>query len=115
MIGIYGQNESDAIYFSYQTDAEGNPLDRTQTYELTFDQPLPVSQLWSLTMYNLPQRFLVDNPIDRYSIGDRNEGLVTGNNGGVTITLSPTDPDEGANWLSTPEGSWQPPQVTLVQ
>lgn len=23
MIGIYGQNESDAIYFSYQTDAEG--------------------------------------------------------------------------------------------
>ena len=76
MIGIYGQNEQDAVYFSYQADKDGKPLDGTKSYELMFKEAPPVSQFWSLTMYNLPQRLLVDNAINRYSIGDRTEGLV---------------------------------------
>ena len=32
---------------------------------------------WLLTMYNLPQRLLVDNPLDRYAIGSRTTGLMT--------------------------------------
>lgn len=104
MIGIYGQNEEEAVYFSYQKDAQGKALDGTKTYTLSFEKAPPVSQFWSLTMYNLPQRLLVKNPINRYSIGDRTEGLVKDANGGVTITLSPNKPADGKNWLPTPNG-----------
>jgi hypothetical protein len=104
MMGIYGQNEQDAVYFSYQADKDGKPLDGMKSYELAFKEAPPVSQFWSLTMYNLPQRLLVDNSINRYSIGDRTEGLVKGGNGGVSITLSNTDPGKGKNWLPTPKG-----------
>ena len=38
---------------------------------------IPVDAFWSLTMYDTPDFYLVDNPIDRYSIGDRTPGLVT--------------------------------------
>ena len=102
MMGIYGQNEQDAVYFAYQLDAEGQPLDGTKTYELRFETPPKVSVFWSLTMYNLPQRLLVANPIERYSIGDRTPGLVTDANGGVTLTIGATDPGPGRNWLPCP-------------
>ena len=92
MIGIYGQNEEEAVYFSYQSDKDGHPLEGSKTYTLSFKQPPPVSQFWSLTMYNLPQRWLVDNSINRYSIGDRTEGLIADDGGGLTITLSAKDP-----------------------
>lgn len=104
MIGLYGQNETEAVYFSYQKDIAGNPLDGTKTYELKFEKMPPVSQFWSLTMYNLPQRLLVENPIDRYSIGDRTPNLIKDANGGVTITLSHENPGKGKNWLPTPKG-----------
>ena len=103
MIGIYGQNEKEAVYFSYQADTDGNPLDGTKTYELTFASQPEVTEFWSLTMYNLPQRLLVDNPIGRYSIGDRTEDLIL--DGEVlTITLAAQDPGAGKNWLPTPQG-----------
>ena len=104
MMGLYGQNEEEAVYFSYQGDKDGQPLDGSKTYTLSFKQPPPVSQFWSLTMYNLPQRLLVDNSINRYSIGDRTEGLIVDDSGGVTITLSAKDPGKGKNWLPTPSG-----------
>ena len=36
---------------------------------------------WSLTMYDVPDFYLVANPIDRYSIGDRTPGLQAGPDG----------------------------------
>lgn len=104
MIGLYGQNEQEAVYFAYQADADGNPLNGASRYELRFEAPPPVSQFWSLTMYNLPQRLLVDNPIDRYSFGDRTEGLVTADDGSITVTISTEDPGSGKNWLPSPQG-----------
>ena len=38
--------------------------------------PPPVGAFWSVTMYDMPDFYLVDNPIDRYSIGDRTPGMV---------------------------------------
>ncbi|KJY83990.1 hypothetical protein TW81_06610 [Vibrio galatheae] len=104
MIGLYGQNESEAVYFSYQKDSQGKPLDGNKIYQLKFEQAPPVSLFWSLTMYNLPQRLLVDNSIDRYSIGDRTKGLITNNDGSITITLSSKNPGKDKNWLPTPKG-----------
>jgi len=57
-------------------------------------------------MYNLPQRMLVANEIERYSIGDRTEGFKPAADGSLTIYIQSTPPagDKKANWLPTPAG-----------
>ncbi len=102
MIGIYGQNEDEAFYFQYQNDSDGTQLNGENDYELLFKEPPPVSQFWSLSMYTLPDHMLVRNSINRYSIGDRTEGLIIESDGSLSITLSSKDPGAGKNWLPTP-------------
>ena len=57
-------------------------------------------------MYNAKDCFLIPNPIGRYSIGDRTDGLVRDPDGGLTLTLQHTPPLDAAaraNWLPAPE------------
>ena len=92
-------------------DADGQLLDGAHAYEVTFDPPPPADAFWSLTMYNVPKYYLVANPIDRYSLGDRSPGLQYGDDGSVTIYLQATSPgpDKESNWLPTPpEGNFRP-------
>ncbi len=66
---------------------------------------------WSITMYDLPEFFLVENAIDRYSVGDRTPGLVYADDGSLTLAIqrdAPSDPAARANWLPTPEGLFRP-------
>lgn len=57
-------------------------------------------------MYDLTTRLLVDNPIDRYSIGDRTEGLQYGPDGSLTLYVQKDLPgkDKESNWLPAPAG-----------
>jgi hypothetical protein len=57
-------------------------------------------------MYNLPQRLLVDNPLNRYSIGDRTAGLAKGADGSLEIYMQAESPgaDKESNWLPAPKG-----------
>ncbi|MFE1952100.1 DUF1214 domain-containing protein [Streptomyces sp. NPDC059524] len=92
-------------------DGDGRPLDGTQTYTLTFTAPPPVDAFWSITMYDLPDYYLIDNSIDRYSIGDRTPHLHHDPDGSLTLHLRPqrpTDPEAAANWLPTPPGRFRP-------
>jgi hypothetical protein len=62
-------------------------------------------------MYDTPDFYLVANPIDRYSIGDRTPGLHTAEDGSLTIVLQhdePSDEAERANWLPTSAGDFRP-------
>ena len=68
-------------------DADGADLTGDHAYELRLEQPPPVNAFWSLTMYDVPDYYLVANPIGRYSIGDRTPGLRYGDDGSVTITM----------------------------
>ena len=54
---------------------------------------------WSITMYRKSDRMLVDNPIDRYSIGDRTPGLAFGLDGTLSIDIRSDAPSTAANWL----------------
>ncbi len=54
-----------------------------------------------------PQRLLVDNPLNRYSLGSRTEGLSLGADGSLEIDMqadSPGPEKEESNWLPAPEG-----------
>jgi hypothetical protein len=78
-------------------------------YRLHFDaDKLPaVNAFWSLTMYEATadgQFFLVANPINRYSIGDRTPGLKKNPDGSLDIWITRADPggERSANWLPAP-------------
>jgi hypothetical protein len=108
MLGIYGNTKEEAVYGSQQTDDNGKLLDGSRHWVLRFEpgQLPPVTEFWSITMYNLPQRFLVDNPINRYSIGSRTPGLTLGADGSLEIYIQVENPgpEKEANWLPAPEG-----------
>ncbi len=109
--GLWGNHGYEAAYPMIQIDADGQRLTGSRRYTLTFSKPPPVHAFWSLTMYDTPDYYLVANPIDRYSIGDRTPGLVYRPDGTLTIVLQrdrPSDPDEVANWLPTPSGDFRP-------
>ena len=62
-------------------------------------------------MYDLPEFYLVENPIDRYSIGDRTPGLRRAADGSLTLSIQrdpPDEPDARANWLPMPPGRFRP-------
>ena len=101
-IGMLGIEE--VMYLMADVDATGAPLDGQRTYRLRFAPGAEpdVGAFWSLTMYRKSDFMLVDNPINRYSIGDRTHGLVRDADGGLTITMSHTAPRASTNWLPAP-------------
>jgi hypothetical protein len=135
--GIWGNSEDEAIYPTYFVDADGDPLDGTRRYTLRFgpDELPPANAFWSLTMYDLPDRLLVANPIDRYLLNSTMlEDFVRDDDGGITVYVRNDSPggDLEANWLPAPEegfyvilrlywpqaealdGTWSPPPMTVV-
>jgi hypothetical protein len=66
----------------------------------------PVDAFWSVTLYGA-DHFFVANPINRYAIGDRTQGLQYGADGSLDIYLAHDAPaGHQANWLPTPTGSF---------
>ena len=71
------------------------------------DNMPPVNGFWSLSIYQLSDLQLVDNAIDRYSIGDRTEGLRYNDDGSLTIILQHEQPeDDKLNWMPVPAGNF---------
>jgi hypothetical protein len=98
---------AEAMYLRAQGD-DGVLFHGDGLYRLSLPTALPVDGFWSLTMYEATadgQFFFTENPIDRYSIGDRTGGVRKSPTGGVDIWISRTDPggDRTANWLPAPQ------------
>ena len=100
-----GNLVEDAIYPLALTDSDGMTLDGANKYTLHFskEEIPPVDAFWSLTMYD-KDCYLVDNPIDRYALGDRSN-MKIGNDGSLTIYIQSESPgaDKRANWLPSPK------------
>jgi len=133
-VGIGGNVIEDAFYPLALNDADGKPLSGEHRYTLTFKKGAwpPADAFWSMTLYDL-EGYLVDNPLDRYAIGDRS-GMAPNPDGSLTIYIQGESPgkDKEANWLPAPktgpfkvalrlyvpresvlDGSWVPPTVVL--
>ncbi len=101
--GIFPQTYDEAIYA--RTNGDGT-AERVLQLPSNW-QPVDDRGFWSLTMYN-ENGFLVSNPINRFSIGDRTPGLVFAADGSLRLYIQCTDPgsDLSANWLPAPCGPY---------
>ncbi len=102
-MGLYGNNLEEAWYGGYVGDG-------TKASKIRFapGQFPPARFFWSITAYTLPGRFLYDNKLNRYSIGDRTAGLKKDADGGLTIYIGHESPgkERESNWLPTPAGPY---------
>jgi hypothetical protein len=108
LAGLAALPPSEAMYMQPLT-GQGRMLTGAGPWRLHFDaDKMPaVNGFWSLTMYEATpegQFFLVENPIGRYSIGDRTPGLRTNTDGSLDIWIARSDPgaEKSANWLPAP-------------
>jgi hypothetical protein len=108
--GIYGNSQAEAIYPVYAIDSAGRKLDASGArYELRFPpgQLPPVNAFWSVTMYELPARLLVKNPLNRYLINSSMlNSLSSDADGGITLYIQHFSPggERETNWLPAPKG-----------
>jgi hypothetical protein len=134
LAGIIGNEPEEAMYISAFEDSKGETLDGNNNYRIHFAPGSlpPVKSFWSMTIYGTDYN-LVDNPIDRYALGDRST-LKRDADGGITLYLQSESPgpELESNWLPTPkdtfyvtlrnyipepallERQWQPPAVVRV-
>jgi len=101
----------DAMYPFSEKDPDGKDYDGSKhRYVMRFDkgQLPPVKGFWSLTMYD-PEFFFVPNPIDRYSLSQR-DTFVTNPDGSIDLYLQADSPGpaKDANWLPAPKGKFVP-------
>jgi hypothetical protein len=99
----------EALYFTAPNGPDGQPLTGTNRYALRFAAGAlpPVDAFWSLTLYGQDWH-LVENPIQRYAIGDRTTGLEYGADGSLELLIQHDEPADGpANWLPAPTGQFR--------
>jgi hypothetical protein len=98
----------EAVYWTATADGAGQTLTGQHDYLLHFPPGglPPNNAFWSLTMTIAPG-YLVANPSNRYSVGDRS-GLVPNADGSIDIYIQHTAPaGHEANWLPSPSGDFK--------
>lgn len=105
--GLAALPVAEAMYMRSQGERE-NAYWGDGLYRLAIPAQMPVNAFWSLSMYEQTpdgQRFFTENPIGRYAIGDRSEGLKRHADGSLDIWIARTDPggERSANWLPAPK------------
>jgi hypothetical protein len=104
MAGFGANLAADAIYPNASVDGQGQPLAGGQRYRLHFaaGELPPARAFWSITAYD-GDGFLIDNPLDRYALGDR-DPLHYNADGSLDIHLQADAPGESqqGNWLPIP-------------
>lgn len=106
--GIGALTPDEALYLSLATDPHGAPLSGAKRWKLVVP-PIEARGFWSLSMYEKDsdgRLFFTDNPIRRYSVGDRTPGLLRNADGSVELLLQPDAPADARNWLPTPAGAY---------
>jgi hypothetical protein len=103
---LAGHHRRENSSYTARHDSKGEPLDGRRALALRFppgEEP-PAKAFWSLTVYG-PDMFFYDNPLNRYSIGDRTPNLVR-NAEGLTIIIGGEPPSNLSNWLPAPPGPY---------
>jgi hypothetical protein len=88
-------------YLGAYKDSEGNWLDGSKNYKLHIPPNPPAKQFWSITLYDVDTRCLINN---KQQIGDRSSrmDLLTNEDGSVDLYFGPQAPEgKEQNWIPT--------------
>lgn len=112
LAGLGALPTSEALYLSAVSDNQDQPLNGQFKYRVKIPPGgLAARAFWSLSMYQVEpdgRLFFADNPISRYTVGDRTRGMVKNADGSMDIILQrdePADAAQKANWLPSPAGT----------
>jgi hypothetical protein len=101
---VWGDLATEILYPTARSDADGQPLDGKNRYVLRFPPgQLPPGRYWRISMYDL-EGFFINNPINRYGIGNMAEKLPPDADGGLTLYIQHDSPgtDKEVTWLPAP-------------
>ena len=91
-------------YLGAYTDSQGNWLDGARNYRLHVPANPPAKQFWSITVYDIDTRALIDNPQRKADISSRQD-LKKNADGSVNLYFGPTVPAGlESNWVQTVPG-----------
>jgi hypothetical protein len=104
LAGLGANVREENASFTTFVDGNGELLDGAKAaYRLHLPQPPPVGAFWSVTLYDARTFELNPNPIRRYLVSDRTEGLNINRDGSVDIAVSHAL-SGSPNWLPAPGG-----------
>ena len=116
LASIWTNTADEAITFQTTRDANGKPLNGSNTYVLEFaPNQLPAAMVgghWSLTLVTIPECRVASNPLDRFLLSSHSP-LVCERDGSLRIVVGPrrTELVPDSNWL--PTSDWKPFQLTM--
>jgi hypothetical protein len=137
-LGILGNTAQETLSYVIIQDPEKRPLSGLlNKYSLHLGPGAlpPVNAFWSLTLYQLPSRLLVPNPLGRYFVDSGMlQSMTKDTDGGYTIMVQGAAPggDLDSNWLPAPQaqfylilrlyypkaealqGQWKPPAIRVL-
>jgi len=98
---------SGSFYLGANFDSAGQPLTGANTYRLHVPAGVPVSQFWSLTVYNTETQALFLNST-RPTLDSLDKAIRRNADGSVDLYMGPKAPaGQDSNWILTPAGkSW---------
>ncbi len=111
--GLWVNIPAEAVYTFAGLDTKGQKLVGSKSYRLRLPAGAPpVDSFWSLSIYEVEpdgRLFFGDNPLHRYAIGDRTQGLKKNADGSLDILIQRDSPgaDKESNWLPAPDGDFR--------
>ena len=107
--GGYANAAEESTYAAKMFDEDKQFLTGASRYKLhlTPQQIPPAGAFWSVVAYDLKTAGLIENPIRRYSLGDRTPGLKKNADGSLDLWIQKEPPASGnSNWLPVGEGAF---------
>ncbi len=93
-----------SFYLGANFDGSGQPLRGENSYRLHVPARVPVSQFWSVTIYDSETEALFLN-LARPSLDSLDKSMRKNTDGSVDIYIGPKSPaGQESNWIKTPEG-----------
>ncbi|QAY96273.1 phosphatidylserine decarboxylase [Methylovirgula ligni] len=111
--GLWVNIPAEAVYTFAGLDSKGEKLVGSKNYRLRLPAGAPpTDSFWSLSIYEVEpdgRLFFTDNPLHRYAISDRTQGLKKNADGSLDIFIQRASPggDKESNWLPAPEGDFR--------
>lgn len=94
-----------SAYLGSYYDADGNALMGENNYSLRIEPNPPAALFWSITVYDIANRLIIQNDTRRSDLSSRSEELVTNSDGSVDLYFGPEAPKgKENNWIQSNKG-----------